>query len=67
MAAGGVTPLSASFGSAPWPARRPPTARSCHPALSRPGLIFGKTNPPKPARKGVTDPLAFGRSSTRWL
>jgi Asp-tRNA(Asn)/Glu-tRNA(Gln) amidotransferase A subunit family amidase len=59
--------LSASFGSASWPARRPPTARSCHPALSGPGLIFGKTNAPKLALKGVTDTLAFGRCSTRWL
>jgi amidase len=29
-------------------------------------VIFGKTNTPELALKGVTDPLAFGRSSNPW-
>lgn len=47
----------------------PPAA--CHAHLVRrlidAGLvIFGKTNTPELALKGVTDPLAFGRSSNPW-
>ena len=29
-------------------------------------VIFGKTNTPELALKGITDPIAFGRSSNPW-
>lgn len=47
----------------------PPARQHAHVVrrlLDAGAVIFGKTNTPELALKGVTDPLAFGRSSNPW-
>lgn len=60
--------LPTSFGSRAL-AGLPPARQHAHVVrrfLEAGLVIFGKTNTPELALKGVTDPLAFGRSSNPW-
>lgn len=57
-----------SWGSRALASLPPPRAHAhvVHRLLDAGLVIFGKTNAPELGLKGVTDPLAFGRSSNPW-
>lgn len=60
--------VSTSWGSRALAALPPPRehAHAVRRLLDAGAVIFGKTNAPELGLKGVTDPLAFGRSSNPW-